>query len=173
MNALAAKRPIGIYLLSHLYFLYGLVGFAWLSLLLAGWDRHMVRHAGNLFVMLASIAILFAASNGMWKGARWGWYLGSFLGTYGMLRNILAIRNGLVLFQSMAAEELAALSHGPAYYYVKWSLGILIGLLTFLYFFKANVQEYFAVTGKRLQVAAVAELLLAIAMVLTMKTPMQ
>jgi hypothetical protein len=168
MNALAVKRPFGIYLLSQLYFVLGLIGLIGLMIFIGCWDKQMSRDVplASVAVFLpASTLVLLAASNGMWKGATWGWYLGSFLGAYGILRNVVALLDGYSLFRAMTAQELGALSNPPWVLYLKWSLGFLFSLLVFLYFFKPNVKEFFGMTNRLLRRAVVTELLLCLVVI--------
>jgi hypothetical protein len=83
------------------------------------------------------LAILAIASGvGMWTGAKWGWYLGSFYYMYSVIRCIFAIVNVYLLFDQLPADEVTAMSRGPAYHYFKFGGRAVIHALIFLYFFK-------------------------------------
>jgi hypothetical protein len=85
------------------------------------------------------LAVLAIASGvGMWRGAKWGWWLASFSYVYSIFRNGSALLTVVAM-----ADELEGGARGPEYYFVKHTVRIIVHFLLFLYFFKKNVLDFF------------------------------
>ncbi|MEX2309687.1 MAG: hypothetical protein WD738_19095 [Pirellulales bacterium] len=147
------QRPLGIAILSVLHFIGG-VGLVVLTVafpIIASRKPEVAEGmaaiglplpllvAGMLFIAVLAIG----SAVGMWKGAKWGWYLGSFYYVYSIVRNLSAIVSVYLLFDQMPVEEVAAMQRGPEYHFWKFGLRTVVHALIFLYFFKENVLEYF------------------------------
>jgi hypothetical protein len=153
MVAARSARPLGISILSVLHFLGGVV----LLILAAAFPiltankpeiaEGMAAVGIPLPLLIAGIVFLavlaIGSGIGMWIGAKWGWYLGSFYYMYSVVRNILAFLNVYLLVDQMPAAEVAAMTRGPEYHYFKFGGRVVIHALIFLYFFKGNVVEHF------------------------------
>lgn len=97
-----------------------------------------------LIIAIFFVLVLALASGiGMWTGKKWGWFLGSFYYMYSIVRNSTALITIPMMINSMPPEEVAEMSRGPSYYYIKHGLKIIIHSLIFLYFFKSNVIDFF------------------------------
>ena len=94
----------------------------------------------------------------MWKGRRWGWYLGSFYYMYSIVRNANALITIPILMSSIPPEDLSSMSRGPSYYYIKHGGRIIVHFLLYLYFFKINVREFFSLAEKKKWKPILAEL---------------
>lgn len=167
---LRPPRPVGISILSVLHFLGGAA-----LAVLAGVLPMMAARKPEIAETLATIGmplplliagILFLASLaigsavGMWIGAKWGWYLGSFYYVYSVIRNLLAIVSVYLLVGQLKPEELADAHRGPEYHYLKFSIRAVIHTLIYVYFFKRNVLEYFGLTQISVLKVVVIELVI-------------
>ena len=143
-RSLGRERPVGISILALLHIAGGIVLGIMQLVLLANLDKlEPLRTIGIppvlLMIGIAFLALLgTAAGFGMWRGAKWGWWLGAFYYVYSMARNATA----LVAIAELA-DDAAGGSRGPGYYYVKHGGRILVHFLILLYFFKENVLGYF------------------------------
>jgi hypothetical protein len=161
-----SDRPIGISILTFLHFTGGLgmVVFGAAVPVMVSRKPEIadaVAAAGYsipmlLIAMLIIGGLAIGSAIGMWRGARWGWYLGSFYYAYSIVRNISAIANVYLLFENLPVEEVVAMQRGPEYHYWKFSGRLFICALLFLYFFKENVLEFFGLTNvSRLKVVLI------------------
>jgi hypothetical protein len=157
----ARDRPIGITLLSILALIGGIGMVALIAFgaffLIRGDDRakEMVEAMATIGLPLPLVAggvvflaiLAIASGIGMLSGTKWGWYLGSFWYAYAIIRNLSALATVYGLSHAMPPDELASSSRTPGYYYTKYAIRLLISFLLYVYFFKANVREYFGLTG--------------------------
>jgi hypothetical protein len=151
------KRPTGITILSVLHFL-GVFGFAVLAFFLVRSNDPQIRQGfaniGISFpVVVCAIALLsalaFASGIGMWCGAKWGWFLGSFYYAYSIVTNINALLSIDDILSAFPAEDTAHFRPGPAFYYGKFGFRLALSALIYLYFFKENVREYFGLQNAK------------------------
>lgn len=153
------KRPVGIVVLSVLHITGGILGgLIVLALMIrfAG-DKELNRALDESGIppalLIVGIIVLFslaiASGFGMWRGAKWGWYLGSFYYLYGIARNLNALLMVVMLMSQLPAEELDAGGRGPGYYLVKHGVRSIIYLLIYLYFFKSNVRAFFDLSEQK------------------------
>jgi hypothetical protein len=150
------KRPVGTSILAVIHIAGGILGAIVTVFLVNQLGKNPEAHHGlaalGLPPALLIVAIVFifglgiASGIGMWKGRKWGWYLGSFYYMYSIIRNLNALVTIPMLMNSMPPEELANMSKGPSYYYIKHGGRVIIHLLLYLYFFKGSVREYFSLT---------------------------
>jgi hypothetical protein len=136
------KRPTGIWILAALYG----VG----SIFLIATQLAMARHMADGFeelgfsVLGAHLSIAFlgilglTAAVGMWRGKRWGWWLGAFYMAYSVTRNL----NALVTIP-MIVQQFDVPASGVAKYYVKFGGRVIIHSLVCWYFFSPRVESYF------------------------------
>ena len=165
-------RPLGISILSILHFVGGValaVLAAVLPMIAAGQPEIAETLATiglPLPLLIAGIfflaALAIGSAVGMWIGARWGWYLGSFYYVYSIIRNLLAIVTVYYLAAELKAEDFGA-SRGPDYHYFKFGVRALIHALIYIYFFKSNVLEYFRLTQVSVVKVILVELAICIA----------
>lgn len=140
-----ATRPVGVSILAVLHFIGGILLFGAQFLLFANLRAmdESLRSFGIppalLIIGVMFLAILAIASAvGMWTGTKWGWWLAAFYYVYSIFRNGSALLTVVAL-----ADQLEGGSRGPEYYMIKYGGRVVVHLLLFLYFFKANVLEYF------------------------------
>jgi hypothetical protein len=93
-----------------------------------------------LVLSVAFLAILYLVSGiGMWRGTRWGWWLGAFSYSYAVAR----AASGL-LFVSGFSGGLEGLTDADYRKLgIKFSGRIVVSSLLFLYFFKSTVLAFF------------------------------
>lgn len=96
-----------------------------------------------LIAMILLCVITIASGVTMWKGIKWGWYLGSFYYLYSVFRSISALMTVPLILSQAPPEQVA---HPPSYYYTKFTVRSIIHLLIYLYFFKSNVRDFFNVS---------------------------
>ena len=157
MEDTARQRPLGISILSVLFFIGGVLGgiVIVLGIFLVVFNTSVRSGLAQIgftpFELLLGMAILFGLSLGsaigMWKGKSWGWVLGSFYCMYGVINNLYA---ALITFptqmRSMTPEEIEDMSRGPGFYYFKFSFRAFWYFLFYLYFFKGNVRVFFGLS---------------------------
>lgn len=99
----------------------------------------------NMFIPISILGVMsLGAAIGMWKGKRWGWYLGAIVFCYAIFRN------GYALSQVIGMSNIIETSgESTDSYFIKYVGRVIINGLVLLYFFKANVIEYFQVTNLR------------------------
>lgn len=150
---MAPSRPLGIAILSVLHCIGGVI----LAVLAVAFPvfaakepelREVLSSIGVPFPLLivgivVLVALTLGSGIGMWIGAKWGWYLGSFYYVYSVIRSILAIYNTHLLFETLPPDEVAAMPRGIEFYYFKFGFRAVVHALIYLYFFKVNVLEYF------------------------------
>ena len=143
------NRPVGVTIFAILHLIGGvlLVGVLLfgLPMLFANLDRvtQVLDKIGvPLIVFVAGLLLLagitLASGIGLWLGTRWGWWCTTFFYVYSIARNANAF-----LTVSFFADALEGGSRSPEYYYAKFGGRVILHFLFFLYFFKANVLEYF------------------------------
>jgi hypothetical protein len=97
-------------------------------------------------LLIIAVAILAALGTavgvGLWRGTKWGWWLGAFACVYGIARSLSALLIVLSL-----SEEPPEGARAPAYYVGRYSGRILVQLLILLYFFRERVLRYFGLEG--------------------------
>ncbi len=148
-------RPVGVSILAVLHIVGGgLGGIATVFLVAQLGSNPKVRQGlavvgvppALLIVGIAFLLVLGIASGiGMWQGLTWGWYLGSFYYMYSVVRNANALITISRLMNTLPPEEIANMSRGPSFFYMKHGLRVVVHSLLFLYFFKSNVRAFFAV----------------------------
>ncbi|MFZ3172454.1 MAG: hypothetical protein WA118_10815 [Carboxydocellales bacterium] len=137
------QRPTGISILAAFNFLGG-IGLLIVQAIY-GSSFGEVSEGIGISSWILIISLLFLAITGilsgvgMWKGSKWGWWLGSFYYGYGILRNT----NALIVVLSVGDEMGLEGDRGVEYYIAKYSVRIAFYMLLFLYFFKDNVLEFF------------------------------
>ena len=102
----------------------------------------------------------------MWKGKRWGWYLGSFYYLYSVVLNANALITVPILMRSMSAQDIADMSRTPSYYVVKHSVRLVVHFLLYLYFFRMNVREFFSLSNDPKWKPVLAEAAICVSIVL-------
>ena len=146
------ERPLGISILAVLHFIGGvLLSIAAVYGVMNSGDPRFAEALATigvspLLVLLAVLLLIVlsvASAIGMWIGARWGWYLGSFYYSYAIVRNILALVTIGILADSIPDADPARPLTGPGGYFAKYSIRLVISLLIYLYFFNANIRSYF------------------------------
>ena len=149
------NRPVGVTIFAILHLIGGvlLVGVLLfgLPMLFANLDRvtQVLDKIGvPLIVFVAGLLLLagitLASGIGLWLGTRWGWWCTTFFYVYSIARNANAF-----LTVSFFADALEGGSRSPEYYYAKFGGRVILHFLFFLYFFKANVLEYFGMQDLR------------------------
>lgn len=166
------NRPIGISILAVLHIAGGILGAIVIAFLIAqfGKNPEAQQNFAQILAILGlppaliivSIILIFglsvASGIGMWKGKKWGWYLGSFYYMYNMVRNANALVTIPLLMNSMSSDELENMSREPLYYYIKHGSRVIVSLLLYLYFFKGNVREFFSLSEQKKWKPILAEL---------------
>jgi hypothetical protein len=147
-------RPIGVSILSVLHAIGGIMAaafgvvFPFIVYKQPKFQEALVTLGIPLPLLVVGILILaflgIASGVGMWIGVRWGWYLGSFYYMYSLVRSLSAILTVRLTLAQMPLAEAAAMTRDPQHYYLKFGVRAFIAALIFLYFFKNNVLEYFA-----------------------------
>jgi len=143
------KRPIGITILSLL----GVIG--GLSLLIFSFFlAESLASATELtgissIAMRANMAILgswgLVSGIGMWKGRKWGWWLGATYISYSVLRNANAL-----LTISDISSQFPDQDIDTTKYYIKHTGRVIFHSLIACYYFKGNVLDFFRIgSGKR------------------------
>ncbi len=172
-------RPLGISIFAWLDIIGGVLGVPITAFVVFFFaksinGRHFLAGLGIspelLFVYLMVLCVLAIASGvGMWSGKRWGWYLGSFFCVYNIVRDVNALIRITAAMNAMSREDVAGMSHGPGFFYVKFGVRIILGILMYLYFFKANVRAHFGLseTKKWKPVATQTAICAAILLLLT------
>lgn len=166
-------RPTGISILAVLHIVGGVLGFMVTMFLVVQFGRNQEAQQALTALglppalLIAAIVFIFglaiASGIGMWKGRKWGWYLGSLYYMYSVVRNANALITIPMLINSIPPEELAGARHGPSYYYVKHGGRVLVHFLLYLYFFKSNVREFFSLAEQKKWKPVLAGLSLCIA----------
>lgn len=139
-------RPVGITILSVLYFLSGIailaIPFLFQGASLKGFESIGVSEIGA-YLSIGFLALLgIFAGIGMWIGKKWGWWLGAFYILYSIARNT----NALIMIPSVV-EQYGAQDIEVTSFYIKHGGRVIFHSLLLLYFFKGNVVEYFSVGG--------------------------
>jgi hypothetical protein len=112
--------------------------------------------AAALVAGVAFLGVLaLIAAVGMWRGKRWGWWLGAFYYSYSVARAAAGLA-----FVYFVVEQLDgdAAPTGADLFRAKAKLigRIVVSSLLFLYFFKANVRDYFTLgQASRLKAAGI------------------
>lgn len=140
------KRPLGISILTVLYFLGG----AAMLIMQLGFASRFSEGFGAIGVsaIAAHLAVGFlallglGAGYGMWTAKRWGWWLGSFYLTYSVARsaNALITLHGLLENAGISSAEAAP-------HFIKFTGRIIVHSLICWYFFSEGVERYFQVFG--------------------------
>lgn len=169
------QRPFGISILSVLHFLGG-IGLC----VVAAWGASMLKEPRvakgiaemgiPLPLIAAGIGLLvflgIGSGIGMWKGAKWGWYLGSFYYAYSIMRNLNALYSLSAvneLFASTPEEADSVPGHGLSYYYIKYGVRALISIMIYAYFFNRNVRAFFGLGQAKKWPAIAAQMAICIA----------
>lgn len=142
------KRPVGISILAILHIVGGGLSCIYVLFLIVLFSSNLetqqvFNNLGDSLSLLPPAILAVISGIGMWKGRRWGWYLGLFYYVYSIVRNLIPFFTLRLLMNSIPYEEVANLIPGPAYYYMKYGMGIIVHLLIYLYFFKDDVRTFF------------------------------
>ncbi len=97
-------------------------------------------------IFISSLAI--GSGIGMWKGKKWGWYLGSFYHLCIVARNANAFATIAILLTFLLPEDLAGMSRGLSFDYIK-PVRVIVHVLLYIYFFEGNVRNFFSIDGQR------------------------
>jgi len=158
MTAGRSERPTGISILSVLHIISGISGLALFAFLLSRLNDPRMREGldaigipFSLFVFVVGfLSLLILASGiGMRRSAKWGWYLGSFLYTYSIVTDVNALFTIGDILSTFPIEEAAKATHSAGYYYVKFGIRLVLGVLIYLYFFKQIVRTYFGLQNTK------------------------
>lgn len=177
MLAGRAERPVGISILSILHVFGGALLLAFVAVgLILRTDTKFTESLAAVGIPLplllfafGFLAILNIVSGvAMWRGATWGWYLGSFYCAYAIFRNVNALITVADVFQSVSAGGPPAPGHGAGYYYAKYGARLLVSALLYAYFFKRNVREYFGLQQTRRWLAFVVQFAICIGIALAL-----
>lgn len=154
-----SKRPVGISILAVLHVAGGVLAGVVTPFLIVLLNKNpkaqeAISAMGLTPALLVGgigiiLVLAIASGIGMWKGRKWGWYLGSFLYMYSIVRNANALAAIPMLMNSIPPEEIANMSRGPSYYYIKYSARIIVHSLIYLYFFKGNVRGFFSLSEQK------------------------
>jgi len=145
-----APRPIGIWILSGLHLLVGLLFLAMFLILLwqLSTDRTIRLVVPGLVIVLFGLIVGMAAATtiGMWLGAKWGWWLTAFYYVWATL--------GVVadsLFMLLRLEEVDP--EWRASFATKQSILFVVHGLILLYLFKRTVRDFFRLKSQRMVTA--------------------
>jgi hypothetical protein len=164
-SARRRQRPSGVAVLSIILFANSLaiLVLAMVSLDRLGGSGSTMRSIGVRPSVLLTTAALFsvlsmASSIGLWRGAIWGWHLGSFYLLWEVLKNIVALTSiaSIVSARPLAADSIA----DPGTSFARHALKALAALLYSLYFHGGNVREYFGVGSENLARSVVLGILI-------------
>lgn len=157
------RRPIGIWILSGLHVLLGLLFVSAVCFLV--WQAIVdvdFRPGPPLSLMVVLIGIFGALSLGsgigMWLGAKWGWWLGSFVYVWAAVGSAVQIPLYVWNFGAQAITDNPRLLQERA-------ITLVISSLIALYFFKSSVRDFFGLRSLRMGFAL---LLLAVISILAM-----
>ncbi len=156
------RRPIGIWILSGIHSLAGIFFLiATVSFL------HRLRSPdfgtgplhpllGYLTVVAGVLSVLGASSGiGMWQGARWGWWLGTFYYVWAVLGVVADFLMALSWFSQMDVQSLA----------ISFAIRLtqlVIHALILAYLFKRNVRAFFQLQSLRIDQALIPLVIIAV-----------
>jgi hypothetical protein len=147
---LPPTRPLGVTLLAILHGLAGLAFGALLVVLLANARQNLewFDEKGFPLAWFAAFFALFvllalASSIGMWRGARWSWWLATFYYFFMLFSDICQLL--LMTPLKVAAEDY----QGAMVMVIRQSVGALICFSLLRYLFKANVLRFFGLSSLR------------------------
>ena len=153
------KRPKGISILSILHLIGGVSGALLIAPVVAEFNQSPeasqifnamgIPPLSILINIILILTIALASGIGMWNGKKWGWYLGSFYYLYSVFRNAGALISIPRLCSQIPPQEMETLAHQPSYYYAKHATRVVVHFLLYLYFFKGNVRDFFAVSEQK------------------------
>lgn len=135
-------RPLGITLLSVLFFLGGLSFAGLMVFLVSSPDRLQSSRPfppTSLIVVVGSIvaSVAFASSFGMWRGRNWAWWLVAWYYFSMLSSDLCQLRIGVPLkLRSLDYEEVQLLA-------MRQGVGAIINALLLGYLFKSNVLRFF------------------------------
>ena len=152
------ERPTGISILSVLHVLGSILGVAVLVFFISRQNGPRLQQAFDAIRMpvplflfgIGFLSVLGLATGiAMWRGAKWGWYLGAFWYAYAIARDLSALFRIGDIISAFPAEQAANLRHDAGFYYAKFGIQIVVSALIYLYFFKENVREYFGLQNAK------------------------
>lgn len=139
------RRPFGIWLLSMLHLLGGVLCAVGMCFVL--WESFASRGAQlepPSWVMTTFLAIygflLLGSGLGMWLGARWGWWLGNFVYMWNLVVGLVQIP--ILLWNSggsIVTDDPSRL--------VQNAISLAVMSLIVLYFFKRSVRDFFRLSS--------------------------
>lgn len=175
MQGSKVNRPVGVAILAWLGMIGGVLGFIGVLVLLVVIPRvpaasGVLRMSGMPLLLVAVVVsfilvLAFVSGAGMWMGRKWGWFAGSFLYMYSVVRNLHGLLVLPGIFESVGSEGLAEMSHEPGYYYVKYGLRAIVQGLIYLYFFKQNVRDYFQISEARKLKVVLVQLVVCVGLI--------
>jgi hypothetical protein len=124
---------------------------------LAGLHALSIPAAPYMILVLASWVFALIATGGMWEGTRWGWWCGAYSCAHGLWHSLFGIAQVVILVNTTAfAGRPEAFLHALVF-----TLRILVGILTFSYFFSSEFLAYVGRAAARR--GATAAMLIALA----------
>ncbi len=150
----------GIAILAWLHIIGGVLGSITIVLLELAMQQHPEARQGlnmlgiSPFVLLIGVIVILVlrltSGIGMWKGTRWGWYLGSLHYMYSIASTLTALIMIPFMMSVLDPADIAAMSRGPSYSSIKYGSQIIIHFiihfLLYVYFFKGTVRAFFGLT---------------------------
>jgi len=159
-NALPAPRPIGIWILSVLHLLVGLLLLVMTLFVIwivsTGRENRFGFPLWFVVVVCGLMALLaLSTSIGMWLGARWGWWLTAFYYVWGGL--------GVVADFLLVVWRLGELDYESIVQILPGKLTqFAVHALILLYLFKETVRDFFRLNSLRLSYALTILAIIAI-----------
>jgi len=155
-----AARPVGIWILAGLHLLAGLL-FATAAGLFV-WQLDRLR--GDLmeaflwfaFVVASIMALIgLSSSVGLWRGARWGWWIASFYYVWAVLGVVADFLVMMSRMSFMDTESIAVVLAGKL-------VQLVIHALILAYLFKRNVRAFYRLQSLRVDRALVPLVVIAV-----------
>jgi len=156
------RRPIGIWILAGVHLLAGLLFLAALLLFLYQLrrDESIAGVAYSVFWFAAVVCGFMAAlgissSIGMWRGARWGWWLTSFYYVWAVLGVLADLLLALPWFSHMDVESIAVSL-------LVRLIQLVIHTLILAYLFKRHVRAFCKLQSLRIDQALIPLVIIAV-----------
>lgn len=132
------KRPVGISILAILIIIGGMFSIIirFYTSLRLSFTISIVTIASALFYL----ALTTLVGVTLWRGKKWGWWLGTSYLAYFILSYI---HRALTLF--VLHNQQISIPMGLSYELTKISINLIMNILIYLYLFKDNVMEYYGV----------------------------
>jgi len=171
------ERPFGIALLSLFYLagaIFTVVLWVWgasvfgdprFTQRMAAFDAPGVQR--NIAYGITTVLGL-APAVGLWIGARWGWYLGSFYKALGIVRSFV---NFYLVREYLNSLKAQGFQISPAGYITSYGIPTFILLMVaviYWYYFRANVRQFFGISHTRKWPVVAIQLFLAVDVMLAL-----